>query len=84
VVARDVRSGQARLLFSTGERTVRVGDVIGSDRVQSVEPGRLLLGRALPGGGEALVVVTFDASGRSRVRILYENDPKPVVAPALH
>src|SRR6185436_16796717 len=38
VRARDLRSGQARLVLSTGERTVRPGDVIGTDVVKSVEP----------------------------------------------
>ena len=83
VRARDVRSGQARLVLATGERTIRPGDIVGTDVVRSVEPGCITLGRPLPEGGEALVVVRFDESGSGRVRILYENDPKPVVAPAV-
>ena len=83
VRAREVRSGQARLVLADGERTVRPGDLVGTDVVRSVEPGCITLGRPLPDGGEALVVVRFDESGNGRVRILYENDPKPAVAPAV-
>src|SRR4051812_47397443 len=39
LVARDVKAGQARIAWKGGERIVRPGDLIGADRVRSIEPG---------------------------------------------
>ena len=83
VQAREIKSGQARLALAAGERVVHTGDVVGGDVVRSIEPGRILLTRALPGGSEATVVVAFDDAGRGRVRILYRTDPTAVRPPAV-
>jgi len=74
VQARQTRTGEARLLLGGAERTVHRGDLIGTDVVKSIEPGRVLLTRALADGDEATVVVSFDAAGRGRVRIYSAKD----------
>jgi hypothetical protein len=81
--AREIRSGQARVALAAGERVVHPGDVVGGDVVRSIEPGRILLARALPDGGEATVIVAFDDAGRGRVRILYGSDPTAVRTPVV-
>jgi hypothetical protein len=83
VQARAITSGQARLALGAGERVIHPGDAVGGDVVRSIEPGRILLGRALPDGGEATVVVAFDEAGHARVRILYGSDPTALRAPAV-
>ena len=81
----SIESGQVRVLLSDGsERLLRVGDAIGSDVVRRIEPGRMLLDRTAPSGGpggSATVIVKFDATGDSRVHVLWMSDPKAVVAP---
>ena len=81
----SIESGQVRVLLSDGsERLLRVGDVIGSDVVRRIEPGRMLLDRPAASGvpgGSATVIVKFDATGDSRVHVLWMSDPKAVVAP---
>ncbi|PYQ46367.1 MAG: hypothetical protein DMF78_26485 [Acidobacteria bacterium] len=74
VQARQVKSGEARLVLAGGERTVRPGDLIGADVVKSIEPGRILLARTLADGDTATVVITFDGAGRGRVRVYSEKD----------
>ncbi len=66
-----VQDGAAVLALSSGTRTVRAGDLIGSDEVERVETRRIILTRpAGPGEiGEARVIVKFDAQGRGRVRV---------------
>jgi hypothetical protein len=81
VQAREIRSGLARLVLASGPRTVHPGDVIGTDVVRSIEPGRILLARTGPDGQEATVVVSFDDAGRGRVRVLFGSDPTAVAAP---
>lgn len=81
VQAREIKSGQARLVLASGMRTVRPGDVIGTDVVRSIEPGRILLARTAADGQDATVVVSFDDAGRGRVRVLFANDPTAVAAP---
>jgi hypothetical protein len=81
VQARDIKSGQARLVLVSGLRTVHPGDLIGTDVVRSIEPGRILLARTGPDGQEATVVVSFDDSGRGRVRVLFPSDPTALAAP---
>ena len=68
-------------MLASGLRTVRPGDVIGTDVVRSIEPGRILLARTGPDGQEATVVVSFDDAGRGRVRVLFGSDPTAVAAP---
>lgn len=78
--------GEARLLVAGGEQTLRPGDPFGSDRVRAVGGGVVVLDRpAVPGqpGGEATVVLRFDASGRPRVRVYHVEDPTPVTAPGV-
>jgi len=81
VQAREIKSGQARLLLASGPRTVHPGDLIGTDVVRSIEPGRILLGRTGPDGQEATVVVSFDDAGRGRVRVYFGSDPTAVAPP---
>jgi hypothetical protein len=74
------RGGAARVLLQAGERTVRAGDVIGSDVVKRVEASRIVLTR--PAGpdelGEGKVIVTFDKRGRGRVHVfLHKQDTPP-------
>jgi hypothetical protein len=83
VQAREIKSGQARLLLVSGLRTVRPGDVIGSDLVRSIEPGRIVLARTRPDGEDATVVVSFDDAGRGRVRVFFGHDPSAVAPPAV-
>ena len=81
------RDGQAALVVDGMEQTVRAGSWIGAMEVKSLAPGRMVLEKAaMPGdsGGEALVIVTFDASGKSRAVTLYTQDPRPVVSPEVH
>src|SRR5216684_4655422 len=47
VQARQVRPGEARLVLAGGEKTVHPGDLIGTDLVKAIEPGRMLLTRPL-------------------------------------
>jgi hypothetical protein len=75
---RSLSSGEAQLQLADGTpRTLRSGDKVGSDTVESVEPGRILLRRKDGGGagGGGLVVVTFDAAGAARVRVYLDVDP---------
>jgi hypothetical protein len=81
VQAREIKSGQARLALASGVRTLRPGDLIGSDVIRSIEPGRILLARSGPNGQEATVVVSFDDAGRGRVRVLFASDPTAVAPP---
>lgn len=82
-LAREVKTGQARVALAAGERLLHPGDVIGGDVVRSIEPGRILLARALADGKEATVVVAFDDAGRGRVRVLYGSDPTASMPPAV-
>jgi hypothetical protein len=78
--------GEARVIVAGAEQTLRVGDRLGQDRVRAVGDGVIVLDRpAVPGqpGGEATVVVRFDASGQPRVRVYHSEDPTPVEAPGV-
>jgi hypothetical protein len=78
--------GEARLLVAGAEQALRPGDRLGSDVVRAVGDGVLVLDRpAVPGqpGGEATVVVRFDASGQPTVRVYHALDPTPVEAPGV-
>ena len=79
-----VAEGEARVTVAEAERVLRPGDLLGGDTVRTVSDGVIVLDRpAVPGrpGGAATVVVRFDAGGEARVRVLYEQDPTPLVAP---
>ena len=85
--ARWTREGQAALVVDGMEQAVRAGSWIGAMEVKSLAPGRMVLKKpAAPGepGGEALVIVTFDASGQGRAVTLYTKDPRPAAAPEVH
>ena len=74
------RGGSARVLLSTGERTVEAGDVIGSDTVKRVEPRRIILTRppGLEEIGEAKIIVEFDRGGRGHVEVYrHKRDTPP-------
>jgi hypothetical protein len=75
------QDGEARLQFPEGEERVKVGSVIGGDLVRSVQGRQIVLVRADAGhpGGEAVVVATFGAEGRPRVRVFWTKDPKTAV-----
>ena len=85
--ARFTGDGQAALVVDGLEQTVQAGSWIGAMQVKSVAPGRMVLQKpAAPGppGGEALVIVTFDATGKSRAVTLYTKDPRAAAAPEVH
>ena len=77
VRALEIRDGQARLLVGGVEQVVSPGAVIGTDTVKSITPGRVVLRRAAAeaGGGEAIVIVQFDAQGRTVVQVIATKDP---------
>lgn len=76
-VAASLAEGEARLLVAGVEHIVRPGSILGQDVVKSVAPGRIVLTRpARPeAGGEALVIVTFDAQGKGRETVVWTKDP---------
>lgn len=77
----SLKEGEARVALGGSERVLRPGDAIGTDVVKSIEPGRMVLARTTPELGEALVIVTFDAQGRPRVRVFATRDPSSRVPP---
>lgn len=70
----SIASGEARVIVGGGERRLRPGDALGSDVVREIGDGRIVLKRAEAGGAEALVIVSFDAQGGSRVLVLSSRD----------
>ena len=84
LVAVAFGEGEATLEVAGTRQVVRPGSQLGDDTVRSVAPGRIVLERpASPeeGGGAALVIVTFDASGRSRTQVFGTTDPTRPAAP---
>jgi hypothetical protein len=77
VKALEIREGRARIILDGREREVTPGTVLGTDTVKSITPGRIVLKRAAPDaeGGDAIVIVTFDAQGRTRVQVFASRDP---------
>jgi hypothetical protein len=75
--ALEIAEGKARLVLGGSERVVEPGTVIGTDTVKSITPGRIVLKRVAPDaeGGDAIVIVTFDAQGRTRVQVFASKDP---------
>jgi hypothetical protein len=74
----SISEGQARVSLAAGERVIRPGDVVGSDAVKSVDARRIVLvrgGTAERPDGEALVVISVDTQGRSRVRVYSTTNP---------
>jgi hypothetical protein len=76
--------GEALVVVGGAEQSLRVGERLGSDVVRAVGDGVIVLDRpAVPGqaGGEAIVVMRFDASGRASLRVYHAENPTPVLAP---
>jgi hypothetical protein len=64
--------GEGRLLIDGAPRRVKAGQTVEGYVVRAVGPGRLVLERAAE-----LAIVTFDATGAARVRVVFEADPTP-------
>lgn len=79
------RPGEATVILGGAQRVLRVGDAIGNDTVKSIDVGRVVLSRPAgpEAGGEATVVIAFDAQGRGRVRIFAVHDATARVPPAV-
>ena len=82
-----VSTGLAEVRLADGASLrLSVGDVVGTDTVERIEPGRILLARrgaegAATGPKLATVLVTFDAAGVGRTRVYWLQDSKAVVPP---
>jgi hypothetical protein len=85
VQALHIRDGEARLILGGGERVVTPGTVIGTDTVKSITPGRMVLRRVAPEseGGEGIVIVSFDAQGKTQVHVFATKDPTAKVPRAV-
>lgn len=74
-----LKEGEGRLVIDGVARQVKRGQTVEGYVVKAVGPGRVVLEGAAsgPGGatGPVLAVITFDAQGRSRVRLVFESDP---------
>jgi hypothetical protein len=73
--------GAGRVQTGDGERVLKAGDLLGRDVVKAVDEGILVLQRpAAPDapGGDARVVIRFDAQGRPTVRVYHSEDPTRV------
>lgn len=84
LVAVAFGDGEATLEVGGRRQVVRPGSRLGDGTVRSVAPGRIVLERPAArggGGGPALVIVTFDAAGRSREQVFWTTDPTRPVAP---
>jgi hypothetical protein len=75
------RPGDATVIVGGVQRVLRVGDRIGNDAVKAIDSGRIVLSRSAGAGGDATVVITFDAQGRGRVRIFSVHDATARVPP---
>jgi hypothetical protein len=83
VRAIQIGDGEARLILGGGERVVKPGTVIGTDTVKSITPGRIVLQRVAPDaeGGPAIVILSYDDQGRTRVQVFATKDPTAKVPP---
>jgi hypothetical protein len=85
LVAVSFAENEATLQVNGARKVVRLGSRLGDDTVRSVVPGRIVLERpaaaGAQGGPAALVIVTFDESGRSREQVFWTVDPTRPVAP---
>jgi hypothetical protein len=68
--AAALKDGEGNVLVDGAPRVIKSGDVIDGYAVKSIGPGRVVLER--PG---ELAIITFDARGAARVRIVSEADP---------
>jgi hypothetical protein len=81
LIAVSFADREATLEVDGVREVVRAGSRLGEDMVRSVSPGRIVLERAAtPGepGGPALVLVTFDETGRGRTQVFWSVDPAAV------
>jgi hypothetical protein len=75
---------EATVLIGGSARILHPGSLVGSDVVKSIGGDRIVLVRgasATNPAGSATVVVSFDAQGRSRVRVYWLSDPAANVPP---
>ena len=77
VRAIQIGDGEARLVLGGADRVVTPGTVIGTDTIKSISPGRIVLRRSASDeeGGEGIVMVSFDAQGRTLVQVFATKDP---------
>ncbi len=74
--ALSTAEGEASLEVDGVREIVRPGSRLGRDTVKSVSPGRLVLERpAAAKSPAALVIVTFDETGRAREQVFWTADP---------
>ena len=84
-----ISAGQAEVRLGDGASLqLRPGDTVGTDTVERIEPGRILLARrgadaAGSGPKLATVVVTFDEAGLGRARVYWLQDSKAVTPPTV-
>src|SRR5262249_35603429 len=77
-------SGRAELVLADGTRlALKVGDVVGTDTVQSVDAGRIVLARrgGDSAGAAATVLTGVDGNGRGRVRVYSLVDARAAAPP---
>jgi len=68
---------QASLVIQGVERAIKVGDTVGTDIVKSISAGRIVLRRPASAGGpggESLVILQFDPTGRTQVLVVASRD----------
>jgi hypothetical protein len=74
--------GEATLEIGGVRETVRPGSRLGRDTVKSVSSGRIVLERsAAAKEPAALVIVTFDETGRAKTHVFWTSDPTLPAAP---
>jgi hypothetical protein len=83
---RAISFGEGEATVDVGGRTevLRPGSRLGADVVKSVSPGRLVLLRPEEVDGErheALVLVTFDATGTAKTQVFWTHDHSAPQAP---
>lgn len=67
----SIGAGRAQVSTAgTAGRSVQAGDVIAGDVIREIGDGRIIMGRPEPGGGESTVVVSIDADGQTRIRVI--------------
>ncbi len=72
-----VDDARASVVIQGVERVIKVGDVIGTDIVKSISTGRIVLRRPASAGGpggESLVILQFDPTGRTQVLLVASRD----------
>lgn len=73
----DVREGEALLRIDGQEKRLRPGDMLKTDRIESISPERIVLLRPAEVDerkGETLIIVDLLGPGRSRMRMYAERN----------